>query len=162
MISKDGMCCLLRPDLPLRWSCWPEPLSVPPLIPLCTPASPTPSSQQSLCVPLFPCHTLAFLPCLACIVLPSLCPVAFCLFRAGVSKLFFLPKDQIENTAGFVCCTISVATTHLCCCSTKTGKDNTSANGCSCVPVKLYFKNQAVAVLAQQAVVCRLFSEHGG
>ena len=59
-----------------------------PHIPLCIPASPTPSSQHPLCAPLFPI-TPAFLPWLACIVLPSLCPVGFCFFRARVSKFVF-------------------------------------------------------------------------
>ena len=62
VISKDGMCCLLRPDLPLRWSCWPAPLFVCPIVLLCTPASPTPSSQHPLCAPLFSSHMPAFLP----------------------------------------------------------------------------------------------------
>ena len=50
MISEDGMCCRLRPDLPLRWSCWPASLSVLPHV-LCTPASPTPSSYHPICAP---------------------------------------------------------------------------------------------------------------
>ena len=92
MISKDGMCCLLRPDLCLRWPGWLVPLCVSAHVVLCIPTSPTPSSQHPLCAPLFPAHSLAFLPWLACIVLPSLCTVGFCLFKAGVNKLFFYSK----------------------------------------------------------------------
>ena len=101
---QDGMCCLLRPDLPLRWSCWPASLCMPPLLPLCTPTSPTPASQHPLCVPPFPTHSPAFLPWLVCMVLPSQCCVDFCLFKLGVSKLFFFAKIQIGNIVGFVCC----------------------------------------------------------
>ena len=61
MISKAGICCLLRPDLPLRWPCWPAPLSMPLCLSLCKPASPSPSSQHPVCAPLFPV-TPAFPP----------------------------------------------------------------------------------------------------
>ena len=84
----------------------------------------------------------------------------FYLFRAGLSKILFFAKIQIENIVGFVCYTVSIATTHLGCCSAKTGKDNTSVNGC--FPIKFPFQNQVVAILVPQAVVCQLFSEHGG
>ena len=114
---KDGMCCRLRPDLPLRWSCWPAPLSVLPHVPLCTLASPTPSSQHPICAPLFP-----LFPRPTSIVLPSQSPVAFCPFRTGVSILFFyFFKQQIVNILDFVCHSISVVT-QLCCCSTKPAK----------------------------------------
>ena len=78
----------------------------------------------------------------------------FCLFRAGLSKILFFAKIQMENIVGFVRYTVSAATTHLGCCSTKTGKDNTSENGGFCVPIKLYLQNQVVAVLTLQAAVC--------
>ena len=42
----------------------------------------------------------------------------------------------MENIVGFVRYTVSAATTHLGCCSTKTGKDNMSENGGFCVPIK--------------------------
>ena len=63
-------------------------LSVPPLIPLCTPASPTPSSRHPSVHPSSPSPP-AFLPGLVCVVLPSLCPVVFSLFRARINRLFF-------------------------------------------------------------------------
>ena len=149
------MCCLLRPDLPLRG----QHLSLcNPHVPLCTPTSPTPSSQHPLCAPLFPI-TPCFSP-LTGLHCPSITvPCGLCLFRAGLSKILFFAKTQIE-IIGFVCYTVSAAATHLGCCSTKTGKDNTSANGC--FPIKLPFQNQVVAILIPQAVVCQLFSEHGG
>ena len=143
MISKDEICCLLRPDLLLRWSgcshlslCCPSSPSAhlpPPALPLSIP----------LCAPL-PHHPLLFSPALFALsfVLPSLCPVAFSLFREGVKKLFlfffFFLKIQVEYIVGFLYYTVSNAATHLCCCSTKTGKENMSANGHGCVPVKLY------------------------
>ena len=53
--------------------------------------------------------------------------------------LFFFGTEQIENILGFVYYTVSVANTHFCYYSTKTGKDNTSASCCGCVPIKLHF-----------------------
>ena len=76
MISKDGICCLLRPDLPLRWPCWPAPLYMPLCLSLCKPASPSPSSQNPVCAPLFPGHPLLFLLLLPCIVQLSPHPMA--------------------------------------------------------------------------------------
>ena len=113
-IISDGMCCLLRPDLPLRG----QHLSLcNPHVPLCTLASPTPSSQHPICAPLFP-----LFPRPTSIVLPSQSPVAFCPFRTGVSILFFyFFKQQIVNILDFVCHSISVVT-QLCCCSTKPAK----------------------------------------
>ena len=56
-----------------------------PHVPLCTPASPIPSSHQPSVRP-SSLPSPAGLPWLACAVLPSLRPVVFCLVRAGVSK----------------------------------------------------------------------------
>ena len=109
-------------------------------------------SSSPLCSP-FPPHSPAFLPWLACMVLPSRCHMDFCLFRSGVSKLFFFEKIQLGNIVGFVCCLC--CNTHLCCCSRKTGKDNTLANGC--VPIKLSFQNQVVPVLGPQSGLRTLF-----
>jgi len=55
-------------DLPLRWPSRPAPLSVSLLIPLCTPASPTPSSQHPLSAPVFP-----VIPCFS-LLTGSHCP----------------------------------------------------------------------------------------
>ena len=160
MISKDGMCSLLRltslsgglvgQHLSLCHSSSPSAHLPPPPLPLSIPLV-LPSSLSSP----------AFLPWLVCIVLASLCPVDFCLFRARVSKFLFC-EDPDRKYCRLMCCTVSVATTHLCCCSTKTGKDNTSGNGSFCVPIKLYWQNQVVAVLTLQAAVCWPFSERGG
>ena len=96
MISKDEICCLLRPDLLLRRSGCSH-------LSLCCPSSPSahlPAPALPLSIPLcapLPHHPLLFSPALFALsfVLPSLCPVAFSLFRAGVKKLllFFFFKD---------------------------------------------------------------------
>ena len=159
MISKDGMCSLLRltslsdglvgQHLSLCHSSSPS-VHLPP--------QPLPLSI-SLVLPSL--SSPAFLPWLACIVFASLCPVDFCLSRVRVSKFLFC-DDPDRKYCRLVCCTVSVATTDLCCCSTKTGKDNTSESGGFCVPIKLYLQNQVVALLTLQTVVCWLFSERGG
>ena len=69
------------------------------------PSPPLPLSISSV----FPCSPLppsqpCFSPLTGLHCPPSLCPVDVCLFKAGVSKLFFFPKVQIENILGFVCC----------------------------------------------------------
>ena len=151
MISKDAKCCCLRPDLPLRWSCWSAPLSVLPHVPVCTPASPTPSSQHPVCAPLSPFS-------------PDQLPLSFhhrvlwlsvSLGQESVC-FFFSFKQQIVNILDFVCHSISVVTYQLCCCNTKTGKDNTSAKAHDCVPIKLYLQKQVMAILGPQAIVCQL------
>ena len=161
MISKDGMCSLLRltslsgglvgQHLFLCHSSSPSTHLPPPPLPLSI-SSVLPSSLSSP----------AFLPWLARIVLASLCPVDFCLFRVRVSASFFFCEDPDRKYCRLVCYTVPVATTHLCCCSTKRGKDNTSENGGFCVPIKVYLQNQVVAVLTLHTAVCWLFSEHGG
>ena len=104
MISKDGMCCLLRSDLCLRWPGWPAPLCVSAHVALCTPVSPTPSSQHPLCAPLSPPPALLLSP-----DWPAL-PFHHCVLWASVSlrqesvNFSFFPKVQIENIVGFVCC----------------------------------------------------------
>ena len=60
----------------------------------------------------------------------------------------------LERSERSVSISAGGATTHLCCCSTKRGKDNTSENGGFCVPIKLYLQNQMVAVLTLQTAVC--------
>ena len=140
MISKDEICCLLRPDFLLRWPgcshlslcCRSSPSAhlPPPPLPLSIP----------LCAPL-PHHPLLFTPALFALsfVFPSLRPVVFSLFRAEVMKLlFFFVKIQVEYIVDSLYYTVSIAATYLYCCSTKTGKGNMSANGHGCVPVKLY------------------------
>ena len=141
-------------DLPLRWPGCPH-------LSLCHSSSPSahlPPPPLPVSIPSVLPSSLsspAFLPWLARIVLVSLCPVDFCLFRVRVRKLFC--EDPDRKYCRLVCCTVSVATTHLCCCSTKTGKDNTSENGSFCVPIKVYLQNQVVAVLTLQTAVCWLF-----
>ena len=63
--------------------------------------------------------------------------------RQESENFCFFPKIQIENIEAL--CAVSIVTTHLCYCSTKTGKDHTLVNGC--IPIKFYFQNQIVAVL---------------
>ena len=99
MISKDGMCSLLRltslsgglvgQHLFLCHSSSPSTHLPPPPLPLSI-SSVLPSSLSSP----------AFLPWLARIVLASQCPVDFCLFRVRVSASFFFVKIQIENIVG--------------------------------------------------------------
>ena len=72
------------------------------------------------------------------------------------SVYFFFFKQQIVNILDFVCHSISVVTYQLCCCITKTGKDNTSAKAHDCVPIKLYLQKQVMAILGPQAIVCQL------
>ena len=144
------MCCRLRPDLPVRWPGLPAPLSVLPHVPLCTPASPTPSSQHPSV-------------CMFSLFSPDRLPLSF---HHGVlwlsvplgqeSVYFFFFKQQIVNILDFVCHSISVVTYQLSCCSTKTGKDNTSAKAHNCVPIKLYLQKQVMAILGPQAIVCQL------
>ena len=67
------------------------------------------------------------------------------LFCKGSGVKYYRLVDQVDF----------VATTHLCCCSRKTGKDNTSANGC--VPIKLSFQNQVVPVVGPQSGLPTLF-----
>ena len=150
MISKDEMCCRLRLDLPFGWSCWPAPLSVPPHVPLCTPASPTPSSQHPVCAPLFPLLPRLTSSCFYHGVLWLSVPLG----QESVYFLFF--KQQIVNILDVVCHSIAVVTYQLCCCSTKTGKDNTSAKAHDCVPIKLYLQKHVMAILGPQAIVCQL------
>ena len=89
---KDGMCCLLRPDLPLRWFCCPAPLSMHPIVLLCTPASPTPSSQHPLSAPLFPSHMLCFSP-LTALHCPSITvPCGFLSLEDRSQQTFFWQK----------------------------------------------------------------------
>ena len=132
------MCCLLRPDLPLRWPSRPAPLSLSPTCPpLHTHLAHRFLSASPLCSPL-PHHPLLFSPDgLRC---PSITVLwtSVSLGQAGLSKILFFAKIQMENIVGFVCYTVSAATTHLGCCSTKTSKDNTSANGC--FPIKFIFR----------------------
>ena len=104
------------------------PLPLPLSIPSVLPSSPWPP---------------ALLPWLACIVLPLLFPVDFCLFRAGLSKILFFAKIQMENIVGFVCYTVSAATTPL------------------AVVAQRQAKIIHQQILVPQAVVCQLFSEHG-
>ena len=108
-------------DLPLRWPGCPH-------LSLCHPSSPSahlPPPPLPLSIPSVLPSSLsspAFLPWLACIVLASLCPVNFCLFRARISKLLFCEDPDRKYCRLYVLYTVSVATIHLCCCSTKTGK----------------------------------------
>ena len=61
-IISDGMCCLLRPDLPLRWPSRPAPLSLSPACPpLYTHLAHRFLSASPLCSPL-PHHPLLFSP----------------------------------------------------------------------------------------------------
>ena len=141
-IFSDVMCCLLRPDLHLRWPSRPAPLSVSLACPPHTCLPHAFLSPYPLCSPL-PHHPLIFsLDWLALSFHHCALWTSVSLGQESENFFFFFAKIQIENIVGFECYTVSVATIHLCCCSTKTGKDNTSVNGCSYVPIKLYFQNQ--------------------
>ena len=141
MISKDGMCCLLRLT--------PSRVALLAHTSLCCPSSPSahlpppPLPLSILCVLLYsPVTPLLSSPLWPCIV--QLSPRLMVLsFRTGVNEHFFA-ESQIVNMVGFVCCAVSVATTHLSCCSMKTDKGTISANGPSRVPTKLYFQNHMV------------------
>ena len=119
MISKDGMCCLLRPDLCLRWPGWPAPLCVSAHVALCTPASPTPSSPHRLCAPLFPLTALLFSPDWPALSFHHCALWMSVSLRQESENFCFFPKIQIENIEAL--CAVSIVTTHLCYCSTKTG-----------------------------------------
>ena len=159
-IISDGMCCLLRPDLPLRWPSRPAPLSLSPTCPpLHTHLAHRFLSASPLCSPL-PHHPLLFSPDWLALSFHHCALWASVCLGQGSVIFFFFAKIQIENIIGFVCYTVSAATTHLGCCSTKTGKDNTSANGC--FPIKFSFQNQVATILVPQSVVCQLFQSMEG
>ena len=153
MISKDGKCSLLRPDLCLRWPGWPAPLCVSAHVALCTPASPTPSSPHPLCAPLFPLTALLFSPDWPALSFHHCALWMFVSLRQDSVNFSFFQRSRQKILQAL--CAVSIVTTHLCHCSTKTGKEHTLVNGC--IPIKLYFQNQVVAVLPPQGVLCQVF-----
>ena len=115
MISKDEICCLLRPDLLLRWPGCSH-------FSLCHPSSPSahlpspPFLSASLCAPLFPI-TPCFspLPCLCCPSSFHHCALWFSLSLGQELRNFFLflsVKIQIEKICRlfvlyYLCCSYS-------------------------------------------------------
>ena len=69
MILKDGVFCLLRPDLPLRWPGWPALSCAAPWLPLQT-CLPNPFLSPTVCAPLFP--SIPCLPPLTSLCCPSI------------------------------------------------------------------------------------------
>ena len=66
----------------------------------------------------------------------------------------FSMKDQIVNIFYFVRHTVSDTTAQLCHFNTKSAKDNTYLNECSCVPIKLYLQKHMAAGFDPWAIVC--------
>ena len=140
MISKDGVFCPLRPDLPLKWPGWPALSCAAPRPPLQT-CLPNPFLSPTVCAPLFPS-----IPCL-----PPL--TGLCCPSITVPCGFLTVQGRSQQRASFVCCPVSVVTSRVSCCSTKDGKANASANGLACEPLKLHLWNQVLAIPGLQAVV---------